>query len=466
MVRRETVDIVILGGSYAALSVAHQFLYKTIHELRTTSTAPRYRVVLVAPNTHLFWNIGAPRAICTNDIDEAEQYFFPFLDSFNFYEHDEFLFIQGEAIAVDFGQKTVDIALVLTEASKGKGLSGPISIDYHALIIATGSSAHSDLLSLHGTQEETINTIRRFRAELPSAGSCVIVGGGPSGVECAGQLATWVNQTQAPQNSSWKERLRMGKSSGNRDSRGSSSRPFNPEKSVLSSDSVRPQEPLRITLISGGPRLLGKMKPEIGYRAERMLKNLGVRVVHGVRLITAQELPSRSTRCVLSDELTLTADLFIAATGTIPNTSFVGKQFLDASGYVVVDQQSLRVPRAGDRVFAVGSCAALDSKTLLEIFNSVPIILHNLKNDLLECEIKIQYPYGGYEDRIMALKDIWFEPQFRITQLSPISRWGGVGVIKGHRIPSLLVWLLKGRDYNLRRATKVTQFGERPYTAR
>jgi len=233
MVRRETVDIVILGGSYAALSVAHQFLYKTIHELRTTSTAPRYRVVLVAPNTHLFWNIGAPRAICTNDIDEAEQYFFPFLDSFNFYEHDEFLFIQGEAIAVDFGQKTVDIALVLTEASKGKGLSGPISIDYHALIIATGSSAHSDLLSLHGTQEETINTIRRFRAELPSAGSCVIVGGGPSGVECAGQLATWVNQTQAPQNSSWKERLRMGKSSGNRDSRGSSSRPFNPESIEL-----------------------------------------------------------------------------------------------------------------------------------------------------------------------------------------------------------------------------------------
>src|ERR1700712_1445702 len=140
MVRRETVDIVILGGSYAGISVAHRFLRKTIHELQKTPKAPRYRIVLVSPNDHLFWNVGAPRAICDNENDDVERYFIPFLESFESYEEESFEFIQGEATAVDFGQKSVEIRPVFSENPKGRRLDGPTKIDYHALVIATGSS--------------------------------------------------------------------------------------------------------------------------------------------------------------------------------------------------------------------------------------------------------------------------------------------------------------------------------------
>jgi NADH dehydrogenase FAD-containing subunit len=465
MVRRETVDIVILGGSYAGISVAHQFLRKTALELRKTPTAPRYRIVLVAPNTALFWNIGAPRAICNNENDDPERYFEPFLDSFKDYDPNSFDFIHGEAIAVDFGQKRVEIRTVLSEQSSDNELADSTTINYHALIIATGSSSDCELLTLHGSHERTLHEIKRFRAELSSATSCVIIGGGPSGVECAGQIATWVQQNQVRKHSDWRDRLGIGTKSDNRNSTGGSGRNFN-DKSYLSSEAMSTQEALNVTLISGGPRLLGNMGPDVANKAERMLKNLGVQVIHGVRLISAQELPSRITKCILSHDLTISCDLFIAATGTRPNTTFIDTQYRDASGYIVVDQQSLRVPRAGERVYAIGSCAALDNNSLIDIFNSIPVLLHNLKNDLLEWEIKIQYPYGGYEDRIMALQDIWHSQQLRLTQLSPISKYGGVGMIKGRKIPSLLVWLMKGRDYNVSKAIKVSKQGERPYPIR
>jgi hypothetical protein len=67
------------------------------------------------------------------------------------------------------------------------------TIPYHALILATGTSAHSPLCSLHGPHEQTVAEIRDFRARLEKAQSVLIVGGGPSGVETAGQLATYFN---------------------------------------------------------------------------------------------------------------------------------------------------------------------------------------------------------------------------------------------------------------------------------
>ena len=43
----QPLDIVVLGASFAGLSIAHAFLDTTLAQLRTTSAAPNYRLILI-----------------------------------------------------------------------------------------------------------------------------------------------------------------------------------------------------------------------------------------------------------------------------------------------------------------------------------------------------------------------------------------------------------------------------------
>jgi hypothetical protein len=50
------------------------------------------------------------------------------------------------------------------------------------------------------------------------------------------------------------------------------------------------------------------------------------------------------------------------------------------------------------------------------------------------------------------------------TQLMPIKRFGGVGVIYGWRVPSIMVYLLKGWTYKVGKAKKgAVGRGKNPY---
>lgn len=68
------------------------------------------------------------------------------------------------------------------------------TIAYHALVIATGTSSHSPLFTLHGTHEETVAELQQFHRKLKSAHSIIIIGSGPPGVAAAGQLGTCYNR--------------------------------------------------------------------------------------------------------------------------------------------------------------------------------------------------------------------------------------------------------------------------------
>jgi len=263
------------------------------------------------------------------------------------------------------------------------------------------------------------------------------VGGGPSGVECAGQLATFnhgvVKRHPTP----------------NSPASTTFSTTSTKEKRISSTKSTSRKV---ITLISGNDRLLPRLPKAIGVRAERKLKKLGVNIIHNLRLLSAQELPSGVTRCVLSDEISVSADLFIPATGVSPNTQFLPAELLDASGYILADPQYLRVDRAGDRVYAIGDCASYSKNNIMDVYDSIPALLQNLKNDLLSFELRTQHPFGGMEDELEKLEDLVYVRNPTTTQLVPITRFGGVGVLFDFRLPSLLVWLFKGRDYRVSKA--------------
>ncbi|KAK3068076.1 hypothetical protein LTR53_014623 [Teratosphaeriaceae sp. CCFEE 6253] len=440
----EPLNILILGASYAGLACAHHFLDTTLACLRRMPSAPTYRLIIVSPSTHLYWNIAAPRALVASGLLAQEEVFVPVEPGFHRHRGERFTILQGTCVAFDPEARTVRVELLGAQATRRcsqvtKRLSRPAGVDgeeakvqtlaYHALILATGSAAHSELLSLHGPHLNTLGALHAFRARVAGAKSVVVCGGGCSGVETAGQLATFLNYT-----SHWLLKKRV-------------------------------KAPKHIILITGAARCLPALPPKLGQQAEAQLKRLGVDVRHGVRVreVKPDFDLTGATRVELSDGRSVVADLYLPCTGSEPNTAYVPPALLDSKGYVRSQGGTMRVQGGGARVYAVGDVAAYSRNCLQDVYAAVPVLMHNLRNDLLAHELRLDSPYGGNAEAIAALRDEVYVPRPVESQLVPITRFGGVGVLRGKVMPSRLVYLLKGHDYRVAKAGMVVEEGRHPY---
>lgn len=448
----EPLNIVILGASYAGLSCAHHFLDHTINRLRTTKRAPNYRLVIVSLSTDLYWNIGAPRALVSPDLIKHEDLFLPIEPAFHRHRAHNFSIVQGEAIGMDPSARTITIECIDNTAQKratqinnrssrqirpasSAGLGPKMqTISYHALVMATGSSTHSSLLSLHGPHLRTMGELTTIHARIAAAKSIIVCGGGCSGVETAGQLATYLNYS-----CHWpiKKRSKNAK---------------------------------RILLITGADRCLPTQKPKIGAKAEQMLRKLGVEVVHGVRVIAAKEDYDLTgqTKVELNDNTSLIADVYIPCTGVEPNSGYVPTELKDARGYIVTNRSTLRIehPIAGVRTYAIGDVASYSRNNILDVYAAVPVLMQSLLNDLLSHEYQLAALSGDGQHEGEELLDMSYVQRRSGSQLCPISRFGGVASISDTPIPKLFVHLLKGYDYRVRKAKKVVVDGASPYLVR
>ena len=444
----EPLNIVILGASYAGLAIAHRFLDETINKLHIRHDSPNYRLVIVSPSTHLYWNIAAPRALSRPKLIDGDALFAPIETGFHRHRAHNLAIVQGEAVAIDASTRTVTVELIGSTAQKrasqlnkrssrystaSEGVQNPKvqTIVYHALVMATGTSAHSELLSLHGPHLNTLGALNALHARLVVAKSIIVCGGGCSGVETVGQLASYLNyRTHFPFRKHAKH-------------------------------------PKKIILISGSFRCLPRLKAEIGAKAEKRLQKLGIEVRHNVRVVAAKQDfdLTGATKVELNDDTSLIADVYIPCTGLGPNTSYVPSSMKDAKGYILAKRSSLRCDEAdaGPRVYAIGDCASYSQNRIQDVYAAVPVLVQNLLNDLLAYEYRLASPYGGYQDRIDALKDASYHQQDLTTILMPISRFGGVGMWKGRNVPGLLVHVLKGRDFRLKKSQQVVEYCGSPY---
>ncbi|KAI9851358.1 MAG: hypothetical protein M1838_003914 [Thelocarpon superellum] len=130
-----------------------------------------------------------------------------------------------------------------------------------------------------------------FREALPSAQSIVIAGGGPAGVETAGELGEYLNG-------------RAGWFNGKLE-----------------------HPTVSITVVTAGSEILPVLRPTIARKAEAYLAKVGVAVIKDARVETVapqgagtdNALTSKAA-LTLADGKTLEADLCIPATGTSLNT--------------------------------------------------------------------------------------------------------------------------------------------------
>ncbi|KAL2833890.1 hypothetical protein BDW59DRAFT_179510 [Aspergillus cavernicola] len=388
-------DIIILGGSYAGTSVAH---YTLKHILPTLPSPESYRVTIVSPSTEVICRPACPRALVSDEYFDQTKLFVDLQEQFAQYGT-KFRFIHAHATGLDTEGRVATVTLV--------GDGSQLKLDYHALVIATGSSTPSPLLSLNGGGRDALKeNWKTFRASLATAKSIVIAGGGATGIETAGELGEHLNG-------------RAG---------------------FLSSKLDKPK--VQITVVTSAKDILPVLRPAIGQAAEGYLAKVGVDVIKGVKVESVSpseaggsEITAKS-EVKLSNGKTLSADLYIPAYGTTPNTAFVDSSLRVQDGRVDTNPETLRVDKAGPRVYAAGDASNYARPAVHILMEAIPVLAANLKRDLLQAAGKTP----PSDDRI-------FKADESETHLVPIGRSKGVGAAKGFKMPSFFVWLIKGRDY-------------------
>lgn len=327
----DTHNIVILGGSYAGLGVAHGLL-KALPGLKT-QTGKSYKVTMITNSTHFWFSVGAPRAMFIPYPKDIMDSFIPIEKGFKQYSSELFHFVHAEITGVEMEKKTV---LYKLKNEQGETASDTNTISFDSLVLATGSKGPSPLYSYHGSHVPTLDAYKDIQARLPSAQSIMIVGGGTAGTETAGEIG----------------HLHGKKTSSPKD----------------------------ITILSGHDRLLKGLRPSIGQRAQEFLEGMGVKVEHNLKLTDSNDLGNGTTKVTLSDGSTRTVDILIIATGRKPASSYLPSSLLDDQGRVVCDAYT-RVPSLKN-VWVNGDMAQNSPGGIMYINFAVPTTVGNMVAEL------------------------------------------------------------------------------------
>ncbi|MGN6370783.1 MAG: molybdopterin-dependent oxidoreductase [Phycisphaerae bacterium] len=121
----------------------------------------------------------------------------------------------------------------------------------------------------------------------------------------------------------------------------------------------------RVTILQRSDRLMGKQLDETSsrYLAEEV-QNRGI---HHLFHTVPTEIREGSVRVMTMDggasgttESVLPSDLFIFATGIVPNKEIAGTAYLDCDRGILINQH---LQTSDPHIFAIGECAELDSQT-------------------------------------------------------------------------------------------------------
>jgi NADH dehydrogenase FAD-containing subunit len=368
-------EIVLLGAHHIGLSCTH-YLLRHVMPALTTLTNKQYHLTIVAPHTDYFWNPASPRHVVENVQMTTEKMFTPILPALEQYDAKHYEFVVGKATIVSKDDKTVKV----------KGDAGERVIQYGSLIIATGIASNSTLWQINESQDVTKAEFDSVRMQLATAKTAVIVGGGPTGVETAGEIA-----------------------------------------------SKYPD--MDVTLYSGSTRVLSRLTTKNSAKAQARLEKLGIAVVHGMKSSSMTKNDDGTTTIKFTNNEIKTVDVYIDATGGQPNTGFPPKEWLNERGYVTVNALTCRVIEA-EGVYAAGDCASNSDGSIASGAKGIAPTCLALAHDIAKLH-SVKFPIAQKKASLLPICAV------------PIGPSGGVGQAFGYGLPSFLVKSFKCKDYLL-----------------
>ncbi|OKP11149.1 Apoptosis-inducing factor 2 [Penicillium subrubescens] len=331
-----------------------------------------------------------------NTVIEKDMIFFPdeilswmSQNAFRQYSSQSFKFVKGKVTSLSVEEKTVLV--------DGQGL---FSFDY--LVIASGSTTESSITSgstpipfKASNSDDMRSRIKAAQELISTSSSIVIGGGGPIAVELAGELAEAAMEVE---------------------------------------------KPVSITIVSATERVLPMLKISGSEAAMKLLKNKNV-VVRSSRKVIKTTPPVKglgSWEIFLDNEEKLEADLYISATGAIPNNNFVPQEFLDEKGWVKVDQELRIRGKEGQAplpIFAAGDITNNSMRLSFKAQEQAAVVAANIIADISGRTTRRSYDQGQC-----------------ILMMVPVGSTGGTGQVFGLTPWSVMVRLIKGRDYFISKA--------------
>lgn len=291
----ESDSIVIIGGSFAAISAV-----KSIYE----KSSKNISITVVSVSTHSFFNVASPRLIVENELIPST--LFSVKDCLAKYAGDRpFRFVHGKAKSLNFESNEVCVDID----------DGSETIKYDFLVIASGSYCNSSAFKLNGDYEETVTELKALHSKLIEAKKVAIVGGGATGVELAGEIAT-----------------------GFPDSKD-------------------------ITIYGGNSMPLAAYGNRLLKDASQALEGLGVKICP--QKIESIEVTDLESKLTLGNGSEIQFDLVFDTRGVYPNSSFIPSVILDEKGYIITDEY-LRV-QGHPNVIALGDIVSERPDTLIDL---------------------------------------------------------------------------------------------------
>jgi NADH dehydrogenase len=302
-------NVVIVGGGFAGTNLAKALQHRLPSD---------YRVVLLSEESYTTFNPMLPEAVGASVF--PEHVVAPLREVLDIRMGSRF--VMGHVTWVDCAAKTLACTT----------LAGPLTLAYEHLVFAFGNRARTDFLpgmEAHALPLKTIgdaleirNTVLRrlARIELESdpaeraaLGHFVVIGGGFSGVEVAGELVDYIR----------------------------SARRYYPGVGA---------DETQVTIVQDIDRLLPELPASLGDAAQRSLAARGVVIRLGAR---AAEIDEDGVRLTAGDRLR--AATVICTIGTKPN-ALVAALGLPAERGRIVVQPDLSVAGVSG-AWAAGDCA-------------------------------------------------------------------------------------------------------------
>lgn len=257
---------------------------------------------------------------------------------------DNITFFQGKLASFDGKSGTV-------ETSKGA-----VTLTSDISVLATGSRyANSITRAQTGSTADRIAEIKRHNATLQSAKRVLIVGGGPIGVELAGEIS-------------------------------------------------EDYPTISVTVIEASDSLLTGTSRKVAAHAQKVLEARGVSFIKGEK-VTAPAYGEEPTGGTATTDKgrELPFDMIFWAVGSRPNTEFMSIAFLNERGQIKVDEHLQVKGMAG--VYALGDVTDVkEVKKAIYVGNQVPVVAKNIAGRLAGQGPKATYkPKTGDEMMFVTL---------------------------------------------------------------
>ncbi|KAM0285204.1 hypothetical protein ACHAQH_001635 [Verticillium albo-atrum] len=259
------------------------------------------------------------------------------------------------------------------------------TIPYDALVIATGSRARDDMpWKGLATTEETKARLRALRDEVGAASKIVVAGGGTTGIETVGEIA-----------------FEFGK-----------------KKEVY-------------FVIDKELPLEEQFREDVRRNVLTELEKLGVKVINRSKVTGVREGADGKKKILQLTNASgatseLETDAFLPTFGLIPNTEFAPAGLLDEGG-LVHQNTDLKVP-GYDNLYVLGDAGNLEASTAYLAGNQGTFLSKSLHH---------RYTGQGKVGKYTV------DP--KLVSAVTLGRSRGTGQTGNFKLPSLMVWFLKGR---------------------